>query len=294
MTDRFVASGDLRLRTEAFGDPSGTPLLLIMGASAPGCYWRDEFVDGFVRRGCWVIRYDNRDTGRSTCRDFAQYPYTLDDLAADAVAVMDAYGLRSAHVAGASMGGMIVQALMIGYRSRLRTATIIMSSPFAGGGSQVELGSDDLPGPDSAWMKQFMAVALSPATSREERIDRKVRMYELMAGTAQIFDANQQRAVASIEVDQASNLDAAMNHTLAIGASSPKDRREWLKTVDIPTLVIHGTEDPILPYAHGVSLARTIPGAQLLTLPRAGHEIPRCHVEEITDRMLSLQAGSRS
>jgi pimeloyl-ACP methyl ester carboxylesterase len=287
MTDRFVASGDLQLRTESFGNPSGTPLLLIMGASAPGCYWRDEFVDGFVRQGCYVIRYDNRDTGRSTCLDFSSQPYTLDDLAMDAVAVLDAYGLKSAHVAGASMGGMIVQVLMLRHRSRLRSATIIMSSPLAGS----ELGADDLPAPDASWMQQFMAVALSPATSREDQIDRKVKMYQLMAGSAQVFDEARQRAVASIEVAQASNLDAAMNHTFAIGASSPKDRRELLKTVDVPTLVIHGTEDPILPYAHGVALVQTIRGAQLMTLARAGHEIPRCYVTEITDRMLALQAS---
>jgi len=290
MTDRFVASGDLQLRTESFGDPSGTPLLLIMGASAPGCYWRDEFVDGFVKQGCYVIRYDNRDTGRSTCLDFAKQPYTLDDLAMDAVAVLDAYGLKSAHVAGASMGGMIVQTLMFRHRSRLRSATIIMSSPFAGGGAQIQLGSADVPGPDAAWMQKFMAVALSPATTRDARIERKVNMYRLMAGTAQEFDEPRQRSIAGIEVDQASNLDAAMNHTLAIGASSPQDRRALLKSVDVPTLVIHGTEDPILPYAHGVALVETIPGAHMLTLARAGHEIPRCYVTEITDRMLALQA----
>lgn len=82
-----------------------------------------------------------------------------------------------------------------------------------------------------------------------------------------------------------------MNHTLAIGASSPQDRRALLKSVDVPTLVIHGTEDPILPYAHGVALVETIRGAQMLTLARAGHEIPRCYVMEITDRMLALQAS---
>lgn len=294
MTVRRVSSGDVQLRTESFGDPAGTPLLLIMGASAPGCYWRDEFIDGFTRGGCFVIRYDNRDTGQSTCRDFASHPYSLDDLANDAVAVMDAWGLPSAHVAGASMGGMIVQMLMIRHRRRLRTATIIMSSPFAGGGTGFPLGSDDVPGPDPDWMQHFMAMVMAPATTREARIEKRVRMYASMAGTAEPFDAARQAEIAAIEVDQANDLDAAMNHSLAIGASIPRDRRALLSQTDVPTLVIHGTRDPILPYAHGEALARTIPGAELLTLPDAGHEIPACYLAGITGRMLALQGHQGS
>ena len=288
--DKMVDSDGVQIRTESFGEDTGVPLVLIMGATAPGVYWPEAFVQKFVDAGCFVVRYDNRDTGRSTCVDYAEKPYTLDDMANDAVAVMDAYGIKSAHVAGASMGGMIVQALMLAHRSRLRTATIIMSTPLAGGATEGGMSADDLPGPDPEWMERMMALATKPSTSREESIERKVEQFRLLAGTAQQYDADAQRKIATVEVDQAVNLDAAMNHSIAINNSSPTDRRPLLAQVDLPTLVIHGTEDPILPYAHGVSLAETIPGAEMLKLENAGHELPSCYDDEVVYRMLALQS----
>src|SRR4051794_18249869 len=113
MAERIIDSNGIRMWTEAFGNPRDPTLLLIMGASAQGIQWPEPFIDEFVKRKFHVIRYDNRDTGQSTCFDFAKAPYTLDDLANDAVGVLDAYDVGSAHVAGASMGGMIAQTLMI-------------------------------------------------------------------------------------------------------------------------------------------------------------------------------------
>ncbi len=286
---KLVSANGVQIRTESFGDAKGVPLILIMGATAPGVYWHERFIQKFVAAGRFVIRYDNRDTGQSTCVDFATAPYALGDMATDAVAVMDAYGIEQAHVAGASMGGMIVQALMLDHRSRLKTATLIMSSPLAGGATEQGLSANDLPGPDPAWMEQTMALATAPVTTREEAIERKVQQFQLLGGRAEVFDVEAQRKIATVEVDQANNLAAAMNHSLAINNSFPADRRSLLAKVDVPTLVIHGTEDPILPYAHGVSLAETIPGAELLTLDRAGHELTNCYEDEIISRMLAIQ-----
>lgn len=289
MSDKMVEANGVQIRTESFGSTADVPLLLIMGASAPGVYWPEPFIDKFVDAGRFVVRYDNRDTGKSTCVNYADSPYTLDDMAKDAVAVMDAYGLDTAHVAGASMGGMIVQALMLNHRPRLRTATIIMSSPLAGGATEQGMSADDLAGPDPAWMEKMMTIAMMPATSREETIERKVQQFGLLSGTAEAFDADAQRRIATVEVDQANNLDAAMNHATAINHSSPADRRPLLANVNVPTLVIHGTEDPILPYQHGTSLAETIPGAELMTLERAGHEMPHCYEDDMVSRMLTMQ-----
>jgi len=289
MVDRMIEGDGVRLRTEAFGDEGGEPLVLIMGATAPGVYWTGSFIQPFIDAGCFVVRYDNRDTGKSTCVDYQEHPYTLDNLARDAVAVMDAYGMRTAHVAGASMGGMIVQALMIEHADRLKTATIIMSSPLSGGGDQPALASEDLPGPDDAWMEEMMTLAASPSTSREENIARKVEQYRMLAGSAGVFDEAEQRKIATIEVDQAVNLNAAMNHSIAIAHSSPSDRRPLLRKADVPTLVVHGTEDPILPYPHGVALAETIPDAEFLTLEGAGHDLKDVFLRDVTRRMLALQ-----
>ncbi len=292
MTELMIKANDIDIWTEDFGDPSHTPLLLIMGATASGIYWHEEFVQRLVEQERYVIRYDNRDTGQSTCFDFQEAPYTLDDMAADAVGVLDAYDIASADVAGASMGGMIVQALALQHRGRIRSATIIMSSPLSGGGEQPELSADDLPGPDPAWMTKSMAIQMNPAETREERIEQRVQLFGMLSGSAEEFDTERQRSIATREADRANDFNAMNNHALAIGVSTPIDRRSGLSRIDVPALVIHGTEDPILPYAHGVSLAETIPGAKLLTLDRAGHEMPDMYVDEIVDAMIKISGTS--
>jgi len=119
MTDKMVEANGITIRTESFGDKEGVPLILIMGATAPGIYWPERFIDKFLDQGRFVVRYDNRDTGKTTCVDFNEHPYNLEDMASDAIAVMNAYGIDKSHVAGASMGGMIVQTLMLQHRRSL-------------------------------------------------------------------------------------------------------------------------------------------------------------------------------
>ena len=293
MAERMLEANGIEIWTEDFGDPNDPPVLLIMGATAQGIYWPDELIEGLVERGRYVIRYDNRDVGQSTCCDFAESPYTLDDMARDAVGVLDGYGLESAHVAGASMGGMIVQALVIQHRSRVRAATIIMSSPLSGGGEEMpDLAADDLPGPSQEFMEQLMANMLSTDTdTREGKIEQRIRAFEVLAGSVEPFDRERQRDVATREVDRAKNFAAMHNHPLAIAQSTPADRRELLSGVDVPTLVVHGTEDPILPYPHGEALAQTIPGAQLFTMEGAGHQMPMMYMTELLDRMVALEGG---
>ena len=294
MTERMIKANGIDICTEAFGDPEGIPLLLIMGASAQMLYWTDEFMQPFIDQGRYVIRYDNRDTGRSTCFDIMAPPYTLDDLVADAIGVLDAYQLDTAHVAGASMGGMICQGLCIHHSDRLKTATLIMSSPLSGGGGETpELGAEDLEGPSEEWMAETMAISLRPAESREEKIQKRIEMFQRLAGSVEPFDVAKQRLIAEAEVDRAISFDAMNNHGIAIATSSPPDRRPLLRNVNVPTLVIHGTEDPILPYPQGLALAETIPGAELLTLEGAGHDTPSCYIEEIAARMIALQNANR-
>ena len=289
MTERILKANGITLWTESFGDPDGVPMLLIMGASAQGLYWPDGLVQRLVDQGRFVIRYDNRDTGQSTCFDFAENPYTLDDMTDDAAGVLDGYGLESAHVAGASMGGMIVQQLAIQHRPRLQSATIIMSTPLASNPEEPGMGSADLPPPDPDWLAKTFAIIASPAETREQRIQLRIDTFRQMAGTIEPFNEERQRDIATREVDRAPNFEAMNNHTPAIMASSPRDRRPLLAKLDIPTLVVHGTEDPILGYPHGVALAETIPGAELMTLEGAGHEMPDCYLDEMVRRMVAMQ-----
>jgi len=290
MAERIVDSNGIRLWTESFGDRRNPTLLLIMGASAQGIQWPEPFIDEFVERNYHVVRYDNRDTGRSTCFDFSKNPYTLDDLANDAVGVLDAYDVGSAHLAGASMGGMITQTLMIKQPKRVRTATIIMSSPLAGGGDDGApvLSAADLKGPDPQWLADLVTLQASmPMNTVDDMIDMRVAMFTKLAGSLPVDTAGL-RDIAKREIARATNFAAQQNHGLAVGASSPRDRRPLLRKTSIPTLVVHGTEDPILPYPHGKALADAIPGAKLLTFDGMGHDLPAQVWPQLVDAMLAV------
>ena len=289
MAERTIESNGIRLWTEDFGDRRDPTLLLIMGASAQGIQWPVPFIQQFVDRKFHVIRYDNRDTGQSSCFDFAKQPYTLDDLARDAVGVLDAYDVGSAHVAGASMGGMITQVLMIQHPKRVRCASIIMSSPLAGSVDGVPmLSADDLPGPDPKWLGELVALQQAmPANTPADLIEMRVAMFTKLAGRLPV-DTAALRDVATREVGRAISFAAQANHSLAIGASSPRDRRPLLRKTSIPTLVIHGTDDPILPYPHGKALADAIPGAKFLTFDGMGHDLPAQVWPDIIREMLAV------
>ena len=275
MPEKTLNANGIDIWTEDFGNPVDTPTLLIMGASSQAIRWPDELIDSLVAAGRYVIRYDNRDVGQSACFDFAAHPYTLDDMALDAVGVLDGYGIESAHIVGPSMAGMITQLLMLNHRPRVRSATIIMSTPLSGGGDAMDFAADGLPGTPDEFMAKLLA-NLGPAATREERISQHFKLYELLVGSAEPFDEASQHELATREVDRARDFAKRSNHQLAIARTTPSDRRPMLKSVEVPTLVVHGTEDPIFPLAHGKALADAIPGTELMTMEGAGHEMPRC------------------
>jgi len=236
-----------------------------------------------------VIRYDNRDTGQSTCFDFAKSPYTLGDMARDAIGLLDALDVDHAHVVGASMGGMIGQTLAIEHAPRVRTLTSIMSSPAASSMVQAMFGGgvSPLPGPEPKAMRVVGATAANPPRTREERIDAAVRLWRALSGSGEPFDEGAVREREALVQARALNIDAAQNHTLAVGAS---DRFDALRGLALPVLVIHGSEDPILPLPHGCSTADEIPGAQLLVIEGMGHDIPPRAQKRITQAIIEHTA----
>ena len=165
MTERIIKSNGVDICTEAFGDPSATPILLIMGASASMLMWPEEFCEQLAAGGRYVIRYDNRDTGRSIHYPVGEPGYTVEDMADDAAAVLDAYGIDTAHIVGASMGGMITQQVALRHRNRARTITPIMSTPDPGAIMAAMAGGDDSTAlsPPSA---EVMAVAFISRAAR--------------------------------------------------------------------------------------------------------------------------------
>ncbi len=290
MSERTIRANGIEIWAEDFGHPSDPAILLVMGAGGQAILWPDEFVGSLWEAGHRVIRFDNRDTGQSTCLDFASSPYALTDMARDAVAVLDALGIERAHVVGASMGGMIGQTLAIEHPARLRTLTSIMSSPSGESIMKGMMGgAAELPGPEPKVMAAVAASAANPPKTDAERIDAAVRLWRALSGSGEPFDEAGVRAREKLVLERARNIDAAQNHQLAI-ARSP-DRNESLRGVTTPTLVIHGDEDPILPLPHGRATAEAIPGSKFLVIPGMGHDIAPKSQQKLTQAIVEFVAG---
>ncbi len=284
----------IEIEYETMGDPADPPLLLIMGLSAQMISWPDEFCRGLVDRGFFVIRFDNRDIGLSThihvdpeidvmsaitaslAGQTPEAPYHLADMAGDALGVLDALGIDAAHVVGASMGGMIAQALAVDAPDRVLTLTSIMSTT----------GDPDVGQPSPEVLGVLMA---PPAADRDAYIAQSV------AGS---------RAIGSPEyVDQAAAADlagraydrsydpAGVAHQLLAIISSPS-RSEGLAHFDKPTLVIHGTADPLVAPSGGERTAEVVPGAELLMLEGMGHDLPMHYWPQVIEAITNLASRS--
>lgn len=274
----FVNSGGLRLWTERFGDPADPMVLLIMGTSAQGIGWPGELVEVLADGGRQVIRFDHRDTGQSDCVDFAAAPYTITDMARDALAVLDGHQVTAAHIAGASLGGAIAQLLAVHYPGRVRTLTAIMTSPMgyqagpawarAMAGQPPEPG--DLPAPAPEFLRHVAAMASSPPATPQERVNADVETWHILNGATLPFDADAARRHVEASVARARDFQAASHHDLA-GRQMTPERQAPLSRITAPTLVIHGTDDPLLPPANGHALAALIPAARFEAVPGMGH-----------------------
>ena len=276
MTEKMVKANGVDICTEEFGDPSDPTILLVMGATASMLRWPVAFCERLAAGGRHVIRYDNRDTGRSTTYDVGTVPYTVEDMADDAIGVLDAYGVEQAHIVGASMGGMITQQIALRHPDRVLTITPIMTTPDPSGVASAAAGGDGagspLPLPSEEFMTKVMAGLTLDWTDEEAVIANGIAMNEALTGSRHPFDADEARDLVVGEMKRASNYRSNQNHVLAI-ANTPAWRQR-LGEIAAPTLVIHGTEDPILPFPHGEAVAAEIPGAKLLPMEGVGHEIP--------------------
>jgi pimeloyl-ACP methyl ester carboxylesterase len=274
---RARANG-MEIEYESFGDPEDAPLLLVMGLGAQMILWHEEFCDALADRGFHVVRFDNRDVGLSTKLDHAglpdlmgalaaagqgqpvEAPYRLRDMADDAAGLLDALDLESAHVVGASMGGMIAQTLAIEHPGRVRTLTSIMSTT----------GDPSLP----QAKPEAMAVLLTPApTERAAAIEHGVRLWRTIGSPGFPFDENEVRALAARAFDRGPSPAGVARQLVAIVASG--SRRDALAAVRAPTLVIHGAADPLIPVEAGRATAAAVPGAELVEIDGMGHDLPR-------------------
>ncbi|MCO8270492.1 alpha/beta fold hydrolase [Actinoplanes sp. TRM 88003] len=271
----FATSGRLRLWTERIGPPSRPAVLLIAGASAQGFTMPDALVARLVERGAQVIRYDHRDTGRSSTVDFDRDPYGLTELGHDAVAVLDAYGLDSAHIVGGSMGGMIAQWLGLHEPARVRSLTLLSTSP-------VGIDPADSPLPPPA--PHFLQYEAGPPG-----VESDVALFRLMNGDARPFDEPATRAMLERCWARAADPAAARNHGRLVERMSP-DLQVPLSTITAPTVVVHGDVDPIYAPAHGEALAAAIPGARFELVPGMGHVYLSPGLPELLADLVPLRA----
>ncbi|MEU8819780.1 alpha/beta fold hydrolase [Actinoplanes sp. NPDC048796] len=271
--ERFVASGPLRIWTERTGDPSRPAVLMVMGSAAQGISCPDELVGRLVERGAQVIRFDHRDTGQSSVIDFDAHPYTIGDMARDCLAVLDGWDLRTAHVAGASLGGMIAQWLGVHAPERIRSLTVISSSPM---GHDPREPTDDLP-PPTAEFRAHQALGLPPG------VESDVALFRVFNGPVRPFDEAAARAMLELALSRAIDPAAAANHHRAVWRDDPSLAAP-LSSITAPTSVVHGDQDPIYPLGHGRAVAAAIPGAALHVVPGMGHVLTSPGLpEEVAD-----------
>jgi len=265
---------EVELCYQTFGDPEGEPLLLVMGLSGPMTWWDQAFCEQLAGAGFHVVRYDNRDTGRSSrikapvrhdqlVRAFAtgkaRAPYSMSDLAGDAVALLDHLGLESAHVVGVSMGGMIAQTIAVEHPTRVRSLTSISSTT----------GRRTVGWQHPALLPRLIAPRKA---GRDAYVESSLAMWSLIGSVAYPSDAESLRARATETFDRGVSASGVLRQMLAILTQG--DRTPRLHNLRVPALVIHGTADKMVHVSGGRSTAAAIPGAELVLVDGMGHDLP--------------------
>jgi pimeloyl-ACP methyl ester carboxylesterase len=270
----MAPSNGIELCYQEMGDPEGQPLVLVMGLATQMIAWHEGLCRLLADRGYRVIRFDNRDIGRSTHLDWAgvpskvdlllgrraSAPYLLRDMAADVVGLLDHLEIDQAHVVGASMGGMIVQQIAIDHPRRMRSMVSIMSTTGNRRSGQPSL-------------KTFGILLGNPPKGRDQVIARAVRTFKVIGSPGFPFEEDMVREMAGRSYERGHSAPGVMRQLHAIVASG--DRTKALHHVQVPTAVIHGTRDPLVKPSGGKATARAIPGARLMMIDGMGHDLPR-------------------
>lgn len=291
-----VTANGIQIEYDTFGDSSFPALLLVAGNGAQIYFWDVEFCELLVKKGYFVIRFDNRDAGLSTKFEEAGIPdfpaaikalmegnpvesaYSLDDMADDAVGLLNALGIEKAHICGASMGGMIAQVIAYRHPKHVLSLTSIMSTT----------GNPDLP---QAKPETIAAVLAPTPAEREEYVEHMMNVWRKIWSPGFPFEETRARTFIEKSYDRSYYPQGAVRQNIALLANG--DRRESLSTIAVPTLVIHGADDPLIPVEGGKDAARVIPKARVLIINGMGHDLPKGVWAEIADAISrhALQAS---
>ena len=282
----FAQNGDTRIWYDVQNpkDSIKGSIVLIMGLSADALAWPSYFTDGFLDAGYQVIRLDNRGVGMTDWDDFdPENPYTLSDMSDDVLAVLDTLEIEQAHIAGVSMGGMIGQTLCVEHPERVLSLTSIMSTPW--------VNDEELPYLNYAC---FVDIAINTVNyglsdSEVDAVKMAMAIRTLLMGSEKYefnIDKITEVTLYNLRERNGYNRQSAKQQTAAIEISG--SRIEELKTLTVPTLVIHGKTDPLIPFEHGVKTAQLIPNSQALWIDGLGHVIPKIHSDIIVPRMIDF------
>ncbi|MEM7118257.1 MAG: alpha/beta hydrolase [Chloroflexota bacterium] len=281
----YTQNGDVRIWYEAISpaEPAKGTVLLYMGISNDALGWPPDFLARLVDAGYQVIRFDYRDTGLSDWIDDwdSQNPYTLTDLAADSIAILDALNIDQAHLVGVSMGGMVAQQTAIEHPARVLTLSSLMSS--------CDILDSSLPPISSQLIQDLLTISIKYSVIPTERNTIKLHLAsrQLLQGETESpleIETIGQQVLYNLRQRRGYNLQASVRHNTAVAVSG--SRHPQLRTLQTPTLILHGTADPFIPLAHGQKCARTLPHAQTRYIDGMGHDIPGIFVDDVIAALL--------
>jgi len=267
-------ANNIDLWYETFGSKENTPLLLIMGACTQGILWPDEFCMELAKTGFFVIRYDHRDTGLSTCFNFETHPYNLYDMMLDAVGLLDFLQIKDVHVLGLSLGGVIAELLAVNYSKRVLSCTLIASScDFR----PMNLAYAGLPPEENTlsrtkdvylqWIEKFTS---QPPQTFEDDLEFRLEGWRILNGSKISFEESTYRKIHNEFIKRIKNRESLTNH-LFVCRNSEATIKNIPQEVRVPCLVLHGTEDPIFPPDHGQALADKIKNSRYHLIDGFGH-----------------------
>ena len=287
--EQLVATNNIDINYDSFGDKSHPAIILIMGLATQMIYWDEQFCKLLASQGYWVIRFDNRDNGKSTWLDSIPPPsslalltnavfkrplgatYLLSDMMQDTVGLLDALHLESAHIVGVSMGGMIAQEIAINHPHRVKSLTSIMSTT----------GNKRLPKPSTAFSFKMLK---RPPKDVNKAVTYGMHVWRMIQGDHYPFD--EQKVLSLITRALQRGFNPAGNTRQLAAILDSLDRTEALNTLAVPSLILHGEDDPLVLVDCGYATAKAIPNAKIKTYPGMGHTIPSQLYDDITKQIL--------